>query len=228
MKLFLHPTRIGLILYSIIFILGCSTENPLCTENYCVEGEIYPRSDLPAGQTFGDLPIDDTTIFAAIVGGATPMETTPEDPTIGNTLLKDINSYLPGHIPKDPSLLFDAINTDIPTGSRFFIGKTVLIRATVDVESLQPRGLDEPEQRSYISLNRIDIRDLGKTDPGHPWRDIEEIIWRIHSPEDSTLLNRFKKGEAYDFHVSIQNILIRQYSDSVDSYYSVLCHYIEE
>ena len=116
----------SLFIITAIFTLGCSTENPLCTDHYCVEGEIYPRSDLPTDQTFGDLPINDTAIFAAIVGGATPIEfipeTTPgpETTSVDNTLPEGINSYLPDRIPKDPALLFDTINTDIPTGSRFF------------------------------------------------------------------------------------------------------------
>ena len=35
-----------LTLFLLVLILGCETINPLCTENYCVEGEIYPRSEL--------------------------------------------------------------------------------------------------------------------------------------------------------------------------------------
>lgn len=35
---------------------GCSTENPLCTDNYCVEGKIFERSELEEGQAFDALP----------------------------------------------------------------------------------------------------------------------------------------------------------------------------
>lgn len=35
---------------------GCSTENPLCTDNYCVEGEIYLKTELQEGQAFEDAP----------------------------------------------------------------------------------------------------------------------------------------------------------------------------
>ena len=37
-------------------VIGCSTENPLCTDNYCIEGEIYLKSDLGADAPFDDLP----------------------------------------------------------------------------------------------------------------------------------------------------------------------------
>ena len=38
-----------------IVVVGCESTNPLCTENYCVEGTIYPKSDLADGQEYGEL-----------------------------------------------------------------------------------------------------------------------------------------------------------------------------
>ena len=61
---FLSPILITAILFS----LGCETINPLCTDNYCVEGEIYPKSELRPGTKYGELPIDDASIFAALAG----------------------------------------------------------------------------------------------------------------------------------------------------------------
>lgn len=40
----------------ISMVLGCSTENPLCTDNYCVEGKIYLKSDLAEDASFDELP----------------------------------------------------------------------------------------------------------------------------------------------------------------------------
>lgn len=37
---------------------GCSTQNPLCNDLYCVEGKIYPKSELAPGDTFTELAID--------------------------------------------------------------------------------------------------------------------------------------------------------------------------
>ena len=55
-----------------IFTFGCNTENPLCTDNYCVEGEIYPRSELVGD--FSPIAVDDSIILAALVGVPTPVE----------------------------------------------------------------------------------------------------------------------------------------------------------
>ena len=64
--------------YSFLFIAvacvsGCSTENPLCTDNYCVEGEIYPRSELATGQAYSELAVDDAAFIAALTN-ATPLQ----------------------------------------------------------------------------------------------------------------------------------------------------------
>ena len=60
-----------------IFTFGCNTENPLCTDNYCVEGEIYPRSELVGD--FSPIAVDDSVILATFAGvtPATPIEITP-------------------------------------------------------------------------------------------------------------------------------------------------------
>lgn len=68
-----------LFVIAVIFMLGCSTENPLCTDNYCVEGEIYPRSWLQWDEKFDEVSVDDTAVLNAIVG------TTPAPPTLTNT-----------------------------------------------------------------------------------------------------------------------------------------------
>lgn len=68
-----------LFVIAVIFTLGCSTENPLCTDNYCVEGEIYPRSWLHQDEKFDEVSVDDTAVLNAIVG------TTPAPPALTNT-----------------------------------------------------------------------------------------------------------------------------------------------
>ena len=52
MKLF----TFSLFVIAVVFSLGCSTENPLCSTNYCVVGEIFEKSDLEQGQAYDDLP----------------------------------------------------------------------------------------------------------------------------------------------------------------------------
>ena len=46
----------SLIVIAVVFTLGCSTENPLCTDNYCIKGEIFLKTDLEEDETFDELP----------------------------------------------------------------------------------------------------------------------------------------------------------------------------
>ena len=52
-----------ILVISLAFSTGCSTENPFCTDNYCIEGEIYPRSDLPSDEKVSDLAIHSPFIY---------------------------------------------------------------------------------------------------------------------------------------------------------------------
>ena len=36
--------------------LGCETSNPICSDNFCVTGEIFAKSDLEEGQDFDNAP----------------------------------------------------------------------------------------------------------------------------------------------------------------------------
>ena len=54
------------------FVIGCLTENPLCTDNYCITGEVFSKDELAAGQTFEVLPLDETAIVAAIDAATLP------------------------------------------------------------------------------------------------------------------------------------------------------------
>ena len=68
----------------LLSLFGCSTENPLCTDNYCVEGEMYPRSWLDSGESFDEISVDDTALLNAIVGTTPPPPTLPNTPTLSN------------------------------------------------------------------------------------------------------------------------------------------------
>ena len=67
----------------IFSLMGCETENPLCTDNYCVTGEIFEKSDLKKGQDFGTLPLDEAALLAAL-----------ENPPPGDMIAKNVPSYL--------------------------------------------------------------------------------------------------------------------------------------
>ena len=73
--------NLTILLFLLLTVIGCSAENPLCTDNYCVTGEIFPRSDLEIGAEFSEVAIDDSQIFA-VLAGVTPVETTPAETTV--------------------------------------------------------------------------------------------------------------------------------------------------
>ena len=70
-----------LILAMIVIIFGCQAENPVCSENFCVLGEIFPRSDLEDSEytEFSEVDVDDSRIIAVLAGTETLI--TPEKPT---------------------------------------------------------------------------------------------------------------------------------------------------
>ena len=77
MKLF----TFSLLIIAVVFTLGCSAENPICSTNFCAVGEVFPRAELEDGQAFSEVDIDDSVIFATLVGGVTPVDTTPAEAT---------------------------------------------------------------------------------------------------------------------------------------------------
>lgn len=97
-----------ILIVSILFSIGCSTENPLCTDNYCVEGEIYPRSDLYSDEEVSDLAIESPLIMAVLNNSI------PDPPAIGTpTTAADIVSY-------------------VELGGRDCIGNTYSLEGTVE------------------------------------------------------------------------------------------------
>ena len=73
----MRPFIFSLVVTAVVFKFGCSTENPLCTDNFCVEGEIYPRSELAGGQEFSELAVDDAAVFATLAGTPATKKSTP-------------------------------------------------------------------------------------------------------------------------------------------------------
>ena len=96
-----------------IFTIGCNTENPLCTDNYCVEGQIYPRSELDGD--FSLLAVDDSVILATFAGvtPATPIEIAPEPAT---------NQVSVANIVSD--VVANGVDSE-------YVGQTVTLTATV-------------------------------------------------------------------------------------------------
>ena len=52
-----------LVMVLITILFGCESQNPICSENFCLEGEIFPRSEI-GNREFSEVDIDDAVIFA--------------------------------------------------------------------------------------------------------------------------------------------------------------------
>ena len=74
----------------IFAIVGCDTgDSPLCTDNYCLTGEIFSKDDLEEGQPSTQLPdtVDEAQIlklFAGKVSAETDEKPTDTQPTFGD------------------------------------------------------------------------------------------------------------------------------------------------
>ena len=115
----------SLIIIAVVFMFGCSAENPICTTNFCAVGEVFPRSELEDGQAFSEVDIDDSVIFATLVGGTRPVEATPQtqDPT------QPTQVALEGAT----QTTIDAIVSNTLSGGNRFEGTVVEITAVTDI-----------------------------------------------------------------------------------------------
>ena len=136
--------NLTILLFLLLTVIGCSAENPLCTDNYCVTGEIFPRSDLEIGAEFSEVAIDDSQIFA-VLAGVTPVETTPAETTV---TLADIVS-------------------DVADGGTTYLEQTVTITATVRFNLVQRHEtssaitlVTNSESVSFFVTDRTDRESL--------------------------------------------------------------------
>ena len=105
-------------------IIGCDAQNPVCTDNFCVVGEVFQRSELDANQEFSEVDVDDSVILATLLG-TTPVETTPveTEPTT------------------DDAVSLATVVADVAAGGVRYSGKIITITAEVqaDVSSFTDR-----------------------------------------------------------------------------------------
>lgn len=88
---------------------GCETENPVCTDNFCFEGEVFPRANL-GNREYKDFPgnIDESKLLTLLASN----EQTA-DAVMRTTL--------------------NAIVSDVVSGNEGFLNKVVRFEATVSI-----------------------------------------------------------------------------------------------
>ena len=154
--------------------LGCTAENPVCSENFCVIGEIFPRTDLEDSEysEFSEVDVNDARIIAVLTG--TETLTTPEEPT------------RPRAEPSEPEVSrvnLEDIVVNALGGGRDYVGKIVYVKAKFQVPRLPGQQL---RVRTGTSV-RFYIDDSGNSahiqDPIKNWEyDLVIRIRDISSP----------------------------------------------
>ena len=148
--------------------LGCTAENPVCSESFCVIGEIFPRTDLEDLEysEFSEVDVDDARIIAVLTG--TETLTTPEEPT------------RPRAVPSEPEVSrvnLEDIVINTLGGGRAYVGKIVYVKAKLQVPRLPGQQL---RVRTGTSV-RFYIDDSGNParieDPVKNWE--YELVIRI-------------------------------------------------
>lgn len=100
----------GVILLCLVMsgaLLGCEARNPICSENFCVVGEVFLRSEI-GDREFSEVDVNDSQILAVLVG-------TPQQPTTE----------------PDAEVTVSDIISDVANGGTAYIGETVTLTATV-------------------------------------------------------------------------------------------------
>ena len=97
-----NATHLPIVFLTLIVILiGCETgENPVCTDTYCITGEIFAKADLPENQDFSELPahVDEAEIMAMLRGDR-PLKIAPTVKDL-RTLYGEVTGldYVWGHV----------------------------------------------------------------------------------------------------------------------------------
>ena len=170
-----------LILFAITIgaFAGCEAQNPVCTENFCFVGEAFPRSELEDDQEFSEVAIDDSVIFATLIGTPTPVETQPVE----------VNPQNQNPTPPTQATLEGANQTTIGaivsntlSGGNRFEGTVVEITAVVDIAD---------DENEYITLQTNN-------------QDVTFFVNAYGDLLDGTLKTPFIEGDSYTLQLYIQ------------------------
>ena len=65
-----HFLTIFLTILTVVFAIGCESQNPICNDTLCVTGEVFFKSELPEGTEYDSVNVDTTRLLTAL--GETP------------------------------------------------------------------------------------------------------------------------------------------------------------
>ena len=144
----------------VIAFTGCEAQNPICSDNFCVIGEVFPRSELEENQEFSEVNVDDSQILAVLIG--TPEHLTTEP---------------------DPEVTLADIISDVANGGRQYVGETVTLTATVEV------NLTDADHDAIALVTNS-----------------ENITFLVTSHNETRTLANYEAGNLYTFKLYIKDI----------------------
>ena len=65
-------------------LLGCSTENPLCSDNFCVEGQIFPKDHLIFDEEYSEVAVDEVVLLNIVATARPPIPALTNTPSLSN------------------------------------------------------------------------------------------------------------------------------------------------
>ena len=80
--------RILIIVLLAIAVIGCQAENPICNDLYCIDGEIYLKSELPKDVEFDTVNVDTADLLATL--GTIPSTVDANTQENGSVTVADI------------------------------------------------------------------------------------------------------------------------------------------
>lgn len=140
-------------------LFGCEAVNPICSENFCVVGEVFPRSEI-GNREFSEVDVNDSQILAILL--ATPQQR-PIEPEAEVTIADIIS--------------------DVANGDTQYIGKTVILTATVHA------NLTDTGQEAITLLTNK-----------------EKINFFVTSFNETRSLANYEEGNSYTFTLFIKDI----------------------
>lgn len=112
----MKPLMTLLILCLITIAFGCGTENPICSDNFCVTGEIFPKSELNPDATYDAVSVDEASVLT--------MFTNTQPPT--HTKTPDVATDSP-----QTGVTLKDIVTDVGAGNKTFLNQTITVTGFV-------------------------------------------------------------------------------------------------
>ena len=175
-----------LILLPAALFFGCESENPVCTDNFCFLGEVFPREDLDPSRPYKLADVDDTAIFASL------RERADIDVPLILDEIRDADLIQPEPPEPEEIKLKDIVEKVKRRQSHHIVGKTIRFQTRVDAvydESAVFRTSDKDEDVLIYAITPDFPQRLSVLNRGRVYNFIA-TIHKITPPSTSPDLNQ--------------------------------------